>query len=149
MTQANQKVKEQFNHFLSKKGLKGTLQRNLILDAFLDLDRSTHIDELYLLLRGKHPTIGHATVYRALRLFAAAGVAREINRGDGLTRYEVASGGKRRDYLVCIDCGTVTEFDNSTVEQFQAEVAGSMGFSIQSLKIELRGVCNHCKAQQG
>ncbi|WP_224983647.1 Fur family transcriptional regulator [Geomonas agri] len=149
MNQTKQKVKEQFHLFLSKQGLKGTMQRNLILDAFLDLDRSTHIDELYLLLRSKHPTIGHATVYRALRLFTAAGVAREINLGDGLTRYEVARLGTRRDYLVCTDCGAVTEFDNSSVEQHQAEVAGSMGFNIQSLKIELRGVCNSCVAQQG
>ncbi|WP_268898722.1 transcriptional repressor [Geomonas anaerohicana] len=37
-------------------------------------------DELYLILRGTHPNIGHATVYRALRLFAAAGIAREVNR---------------------------------------------------------------------
>ena len=143
-----QKVKEQFHLFLSKKGLKATLQRNLILDAFLGLDRSTHIDELYLLLRGRHPNIGHATVYRALRLFAAAGIAREVNLGDGLTRYE-AAGGKRRDYLVCNDCGTVTEFENSTIARHQAELARNLGFTVQSLKIELRGICGNCLAQQG
>ncbi|GFO65269.1 transcriptional repressor [Geomonas paludis] len=148
MNQTKRKVKEQFHLFLSNKGLKGTLQRSLILDAFLDLDRSTHIDELYLILRGKHPNIGHATVYRALRLFASAGIAREINLGDGLTRYGVA-GGRRHDYLVCNDCGTVTEFENGSIERYQAEVARSMGFTVQSLKIELRGVCNRCMAQAG
>ncbi|QXE93122.1 transcriptional repressor [Geomonas subterranea] len=146
VNQTRQKVKEQFRLFLTNKGLKATLQRSLILDAFLDLDRSTHIDELYLILRGKHPNIGHATVYRALRLFTTAGIAREINLGDGLTRYELA-GGRRHDYLVCSDCGTVTEFENSSIERHQAEVARSMGFTVQSLKIELRGVCNRCMAQ--
>lgn len=46
--QMKQKVKEQFHLFLSQKGLKGTLQRNLILDAFLNLDRPTHFNKLYL-----------------------------------------------------------------------------------------------------
>lgn len=144
MNQTKQKVKEYFHLFLSKKGLKATLQRSLILDAFLEVDRPTHIDELYLILRSKHPNIGHATVYRTLRLFADSGIAREINLGDGLTRYEQARQGKRHDYLVCSDCGTVTEFDNSTVERSQVEVAQSLGFMVESLKIELRGVCSHC-----
>ncbi|QWV93685.1 transcriptional repressor [Geomonas oryzisoli] len=148
MNQSKQKVKEQFHRFLSKKRLKATLQRSLILDAFLDLDRSTHIDELYLVLRGRHHHIGHATVYRALRLFIAAGIAREIYLGDGLTRYQVDGQGQRRDYLVCNDCGTVTEFDNSSTERHQDEAARTMGFTVQSLKIELRGLCSRCLTQQ-
>lgn len=123
------------------------MQRNLILDAFLDLQRPTHIDELYLVLRSRHANVGHATVYRALKLFAESGLAREIHFGDGITRYEPARQGQRNDYLVCSDCGTATEFDNSTVEQRQAEIARSLGFMIESLKIELRGVCSRCLVQ--
>lgn len=147
VTQSKQKVKEQFHLFLSKKGLKGTMQRNLILDAFMNLDRPTHIDELYLQLRSKHPNIGYATVYRTLRLFAASGIARDFNLGDGLTRYELAGRGKRHDYLVCTDCGTVTELENSSTERHQADVARSVGFTVESLKIELRGICSNCSAQ--
>lgn len=142
-----QKVKQEFNSFLLKKRLKATLQRSLILDAFLDLDRPTNVDELYLRLRSRHSNVGHATVYRALKLFAEAGLAREINFGDGITRYERARQGERHDYLVCSDCGTVTEFENSTVEQRQVEIAQSLGFMIESLKIELRGVCSRCLLQ--
>jgi Fur family ferric uptake transcriptional regulator len=144
-----QKVKEQFHLFLSQKGLKGTLQRNLILDAFLNLGRPTHIDELYLFLRSQHPGIGHATVYRALRLFAAAGIAREFSLGDALTRYEVAGQGNRHDYLVCNDCGAVTAFENSSIEKHQVDIARTMGFTVASLKIELRGICSHCLTQVG
>ena len=147
MKQIKQKVKEHFNAFLSQKGLKATLQRSLILDAFLDLDRPAHIDELYLILRSKHSNVGHATVYRALKLFAESGVAREIHFGDGVTRYEQARQGQRHDYLVCSDCGTVTEFENSSIERRQVEIAKNLGFMIESLKIELRGVCNRCSKQ--
>ncbi|WP_328747649.1 transcriptional repressor [Geomonas anaerohicana] len=54
------------------------------------------------------------------------------------------AGGRRHDYQVCSDCGTVTEFENSSIERYQAELARSMGFTVQSLKIELRGGCNRC-----
>jgi len=145
--QIKQKVKEHFNAFLSQKGLKATLQRNLILDAFLDLDRPAHIDELYLILRSKHSNVGHATVYRTLKLFAESGLAREIHFGDGVTRYEQARQGQRHDYLVCSGCGTVTEFENSSIERRQVEIAKNLGFMIESLKIELRGVCNRCSKQ--
>lgn len=63
MKQMKQTVKEKFNAFLARKGLKGTLQRNLILEAFLGLQRPVNIDELYLTLRSKHSNIGHATVW--------------------------------------------------------------------------------------
>lgn len=137
------KVKEDFDLFLSKKGLKGTLQRNLIMDAFLDLDSPIDIDGLYLILRARHPSIGHATVYRALRLLAESGIAREIHFGDGITRYQAALG-KRHDYLLCSDCGAVTEFENSSVEDCQVQIAQKLGFRIQSLKIELKGICSRC-----
>ena len=147
MKQAKQQVKESFNRYLSDKGLKATLQRNIILDAFIDLDGHAHADELYLILRAKHPSIGQATVYRAMKLFAEAGIAREINFGDGVTRYERTTQGERHDHLVCSGCGTVTEFENSAVEQRQIEIAQGLGFLIQSLKIELRGVCSSCLTQ--
>lgn len=145
--QMKQQVKERFNHFLSRKHLKTTLQRNLVVDAMVELGRHTHVDELYLLLRAKHPYIGHATVYRSLRLLAESGLAREIYLGDGITRYELARQGERHDYLVCSDCGTVTEFENSVVEKEQLRLAHNLGFRIETLKIELKGLCRHCQGR--
>ena len=145
--QMKQQVKEQFNQFLSRKHLKTTLQRNLVVDAMVELGRHTNVDELYLLLRAKHPYIGHATVYRALRLLAESGLAREINLGDGITRYQLARKGERRDYLVCSRCGSVTEFENCTVEKEQLKLAHSLGFTVETLKIELKGLCRHCQGR--
>lgn len=146
--QMKQQVQEQFRHFLSRKNLKTTLQRNLVVDAMVDLGRHTHVDELYLLLRAKHPYIGHATVYRALRLLAESGLAREIDLGDGITRYQLLRNGERHDYLVCSVCGGVTEFENGLVEKEQLKRALSLGFAVESLKIELKGLCGHCQGRR-
>jgi Fur family transcriptional regulator, ferric uptake regulator len=140
-------AKEIFKQYLTKRGLKITQQRHIILEAFVDLDRHLHVDEFYPLLRARHPHIGHATVYRTLKLFAESGIAREIHFGDGVTRYENATLGGHHDHLICTSCGTVTEFENRAIGQLQEEIAQIHGFQIESLKIELRGVCRQCLTQ--
>lgn len=142
MKQAKQKA---FREFISQKGLKSTRQRDLILDSFLSSHRHISIEELYLKLRAKHPNIGYATVYRTLKLFAESGIAREIQFGDGQTRYEHAAEGEHHDHLVCTGCGKIIEFENETIEQLQQEIARSHGFSIMSHKLELYGLCSGCR----
>ena len=137
--------KKIFSDFISQKGLKSTRQRDIILEFFLSSDRHMSLEELYLKLRAKHPNIGYATVYRTLKLFAESGIAREIQFGDGQTRYEHMMEGEHHDHLVCTRCGTIDEFENETIEKLQAEVAASHGFLIETHKLELYGLCATCR----
>lgn len=137
--------KKIFHDFITHKGLKTTRQRDVILDAFLSSDRHMSIEDLYLKLRAKHPRIGYATVYRTLKLFAESGIAREIQFGDGQTRYEHVAEGEHHDHLVCTHCGTIIEFENETIEKLQSEVADSYGFIIETHKLELYGICAKCR----
>ncbi len=134
-----------FREFITTKGLKTTRQRDVILDAFLSSDRHISIEELYLKLRAKHPRIGYATVYRTLKLFAESGIAREIQFGDGQTRYEHVAAGEHHDHLVCTRCGTIIEFENETIEKLQDDVAEGYGFLIETHKLELYGICAKCR----
>lgn len=137
--------KKIFQDFIAHKGLKSTRQRDIILDTFLSSERHLSIEELYLKLRAKHPGIGYATVYRTLKLFAESGIAREIQFGDGQTRYEHVSEGEHHDHLVCTRCGDITEFENETIEKLQDEIAASHGFMIETHKLELYGQCAKCR----
>ena len=137
--------KKTFQDFITRKGLKSTRQRDIILDLFLSSERHMSIEELYLKLRAKHPNIGYATVYRTLKLFAESGIAREIHFGDGQTRYEHVNEGEHHDHLVCTRCGAITEFQNETIENLQDEIAASYGFSIETHKLELYGQCAKCR----
>jgi Fur family transcriptional regulator, ferric uptake regulator len=142
MKKANKKI---FADFISERGLKSTKQRDIILESFLSSDRHLSIEELYLKLRATHSNIGYATVYRTLKLFAEAGIAREMQFGDGQTRYEHVGEGEHHDHLVCTRCGSIEEFENETIEQLQAEVAASRGFLIERHRLELYGLCGSCK----
>lgn len=137
--------KKLFHEFIVRKGLKSTRQRDIILDAFLSSERHMSIEELYLRLRAKHPGIGYATVYRTLKLFAESGIAREIQFGDGQTRYEHVDQGDHHDHLVCTHCGSITEFRNEAIEKLQDEIAASYGFIMETHKMELYGQCAKCR----
>ena len=141
----NRVKKKIFHDFIAEKGLKSTRQRDIILEAFLSTNRHLSIEELYLHLRGAHPTIGYVTVYRTLKLFAESGIAREFQFGDGQTRYEHVAEGEHHDHLVCVLCGAISEFSNAAVEAIQEEIAASHGFIIRYHKMELYGLCSACQ----
>ncbi|HEY3307070.1 MAG TPA: transcriptional repressor [Desulfuromonadaceae bacterium] len=139
--------KKSFNEFAVAKGLRSTRQRDIILDIFLSTHQHVSVEELYLKIKAIHPGIGHATVYRTLKLFVEAGLAREILLHDGQTRYEHVLAGEHHDHLVCTRCNAIIEFENETIEKLQDEIAFKHGFIIKSHKLEIYGQCARCRAK--
>jgi Fur family ferric uptake transcriptional regulator len=137
--------KKTFSSFSQAKGLRSTRQRDIILDFFLATHQHVSTEELYLKIKASHPGIGNATVYRTLKLFVEAGIAREILLHDGQTRYEPISLGEHHDHLVCTGCNEIIEFENEAIEKLQEEVAARHGFTIKSHKLEIYGLCAKCR----
>ena len=139
------KKKKIFSDFAASKGLRSTHQRDIILDIFLSTHQHISVEELYLKVKSSNPGIGHATVYRTLKLFAEAGLAREILLHDGQTRYEHVVAGEHHDHLVCTGCNLIIEFEDETIEKLQNDIAARHGFLINSHKMEIYGLCANCR----
>ena len=137
--------KKTFSNFAASKGLRSTRQRDIILDIFLSTHQHISVEELYLKIKSSNPSIGHATVYRTLKLFTEAGLAREILLHDGQTRYEHAVAGEHHDHLVCTSCNSIIEFEDETIEKLQNDIALRHGFLIRSHKLEIYGLCTNCR----
>jgi Fur family ferric uptake transcriptional regulator len=140
-----QEKKRAFNAFAASKGLRSTRQRDSILDVFLSTHQHVSVEELYLKVKAVNPGVGQATVYRTLKLFVEAGLAREILLHDGQTRYEHVLVGEHHDHLVCTGCNAIIEFKNETIESLQDEIAARHGFMIRSHKLEIYGLCSNCR----
>lgn len=136
--------KQVFRDYLSRQGLKSTRQRDLILDEFLAAGAHLSTEELYLSLRGKHPHIGYATVYRTLKLLAECGLAEQRHFGDGQARYEQAVAEEHHDHLICTECGAILEFEDPAIENLQLKVAREHGFTIKRHRLEIYGTCAKC-----
>jgi Fur family ferric uptake transcriptional regulator len=137
--------KKRFNDFAASKGLRSTRQRDIILDIFLSTHQHISVEELYLKIKSSSTGIGYATVYRTLKLFVEAGLAREILLHDGQTRYEHAMAGEHHDHLVCTGCNAIIEFEDETIEKLQKEIAARHGFLIKNHKMEIYGLCATCR----
>lgn len=138
--------KRAFNAFAVRKGLRSTKQRDIILDVFLATHEHLSVEELYLKVRASHPGIGQATVYRTLKLFVEAGLAREMTFADGQTRYEHQLAGEHHDHLICTRCNAIIEFEDETIERLQREIAERHGFLLTSHKMQLCGLCPACRS---
>jgi Fur family transcriptional regulator, ferric uptake regulator len=130
--------------YMTKKGLRSTDQRKLIVETFFRSDNHVSIEELLAQVRSQDPRVGYATVYRTLKLLTECGVANERRFGDGLTRYELADDVTHHDHLICVGCGEITEFEEPRIEELQERVARKYGFELRSHKHELYGVCPKC-----
>ena len=130
---------------MTKKGLRSTDQRRLIVETFFKSPNHVSIEELLAQVRAQDPKVGYATVYRTLKLLAECGVAFERRFGDGLTRYELADEHSHHDHLICVECGDIVEFEEPAIEDLQEAVAKRYGFDLRSHKHELYGVCPACQ----
>ena len=134
--------KEAFAKYISDQGLKLTRQREAILQTFIEADKHIDVEELHRRVKASAPGIGHATVYRTMKLLLEAGLAQEHNFGDGVTRYERTARKHHHDHLICSQCGLIVEFTNEEIERLQEEIAARLGFEISEHRLELYGDCS-------
>jgi len=126
---------------LQKAGLKTTLPRLKIL-GILERSRVRHVtaEDVYKTLLESDEEIGLGTVYRVLTQFESSGLVIRHNFEGGRAVFEL-NDESHHDHMVCVECGQVFEFFDSTIEQRQRKVAESAGFFIEDHSLYLYGVC--------
>jgi Fur family ferric uptake transcriptional regulator len=136
------------NRFLSQKGLKSTRQRDLIAQIVLESHGHIGVEDIYRKVRKKDAKVGFSTVYRTMKLLKDSGLVLERHFGDGLARYEPMREGEHHDHLICVRCNEIVEFEDEDIERRQEAVAERHGYSIQSHKHEIYGLCPACSGKQ-
>ena len=134
-----------FQEYKSRKGLKTSKKRLLIIEYFLKEDKHFSVEELYNEIKGINPSIGYSTIYRTLKLLADCGMANIVRFGDGDIRFEPVHKAEHHDHLVCQSCGKIIEFENTHIEVLQRRVAQKHDFAVASHKLELYGLCHTCR----
>ncbi len=143
-----ERLREQLERYMAKRGLRSTEQRRAIFDTFFEQTEHVTIDRMLELVRVDDPRIGYATVYRTMKLLVDGGIVHELRFGDGYTRYELADEDAHHDHLICLECSKITEFEEPLIEELQDRVADRYGFEVHQHKHELYGVCQECVAKR-
>jgi Fur family ferric uptake transcriptional regulator len=138
-----------FRSYLHEQRLPVTHQREAIAMALFEAEHHLSVDDLADLLRDRSEHVGKATIYRTLNLLVQAGLARELDFGEGFKRYEHQAGETRHDYLICTSCGKVARFQRDAMDLLQAEIAAELGFTVQSRRLKIYGLCTVCQGVEG
>jgi len=141
-----QDARGQLRRYIAEHGLRASRQRDIIAEVFLAAGGHLRVEELLAKVRAVDPLISQATVYRALKLFAACGLA-EAHRFDTRgAQYETSpSRTGHHDHLICTRCGAILEFVDERIEALQRTAARRHGFAVQAHKLELYGLCRTCR----
>lgn len=139
------KEKQIFVEFLKRKSLKLTNQREKILECFLTTAKHLSVDDLYGLVKRKYADVGHATVFRTVKLLCEADIAKEVDLGDKYIRYEHKYGHQRHIHLICAECGKLIETVAPEMERLQSSLCKRLGFFPRRRKMEIIGICKRCK----
>jgi Fur family ferric uptake transcriptional regulator len=138
-------AKDIFLEYLAENGFKVTPQRMAVLEALEQEEGHLTSEELYERIKAQDPSLGQATVYRTMKLLCEAGLARAVNFGDGVTRYEFSHGATHHDHLICERCQRNIEVVDYEIERLQEELARKHGFTLTRHKMYLYGLCPDCQ----
>jgi Fur family ferric uptake transcriptional regulator len=101
--------------------------------------------EIHDLLRRARRPVGIASVYRALEALVELRLAKRVDAGDGIARFEPASAdGDHHHHLVCRDCGKVEAFRDPRLERTIDRIADGLGYSVEEHEVVLTGACADC-----
>jgi Fur family transcriptional regulator, ferric uptake regulator len=95
----------------------------------------------------RHLGIGRATVFRSLEVLAGLGVVERLDLPSGDHAY-VGCEPAHHHHVVCSSCGrsVAVEIDDRRLAAVVRDIGRSTGFTVESHRIELFGVCPACQA---
>ncbi len=137
---------EKFKEFLDVKKMRFTKGRKAIIEEILSLPNA-HLDveEIFARLRKRGVNVSRATLYRTLSLLVKGGVLKAVSLGEGHSHFESGISKKIHGHMICGECKKVIEFESEEIKNILERIAYYRRFSINSVEIEVLGICNRHK----
>jgi len=128
---------------LTEQGYRLTPQRVMIVSAIENSDGHISAEEIYAQVAAKYPQVNVSTVYRTLELLKRLGLVTETDFGEGRVRYHPAGKGHHH-HLVCTECGTVIDLDESQLSSLQSMLLREYKFIADLKHLAIFGRCAKC-----
>lgn len=100
--------------------------------------------ELVADARVADPSIGRATIFRALELFTSLGLVERVDLPGGAHAWVVCEA-VHHHHAICTGCGRSTEVDDAGLGEVLASIGGRSGFRVASHRLEVFGLCAACQ----
>ena len=132
---------------LERDGYRLSAPRSAVVETLATLGCSVTAKEIADRLRERGEDVGVASIYRALDLLDKLRLARRVDAGEGVARYEpIDPSGEHHHHIVCERCGEVTAFEDRDLEQAIEQLSARVEYAIDTHDVTLRGECPGCRA---
>jgi Fur family transcriptional regulator, ferric uptake regulator len=132
---------------MASQGRRLTRQRVHVAEALASAKRALSAQELYERIQATHPTLGRATVYRALEAQVQDGMASRFERDGHVSAY-IACDAEHHHHLVCTKCQRVEDLDEAAVAPLLSSVGRRHDFQIDHAALDLYGLCRSCRRKR-
>jgi Fur family zinc uptake transcriptional regulator len=133
----------------AQRGTRLTALRRLVLGLILDSENPAGAYDLLERLRASRARAAPPTVYRALEFLQENGLVHRVER---LSAFIGCIGEHGHDhaaqFLICRNCGRVTEIEDEGVVAALRQAASRAGFAVSGATIEAEGRCGDCAEQR-
>ena len=126
---------------LVQHNVRPSIQRMQIY-RFLDKNHiHPTVDEIYLQIHKKIPTLSRMTVYNTVNLFAKAGILHPVIIEDTEIRYDINTG--FHGHFKCESCGAVADVINVSDQALPPDLQGCV---VRHKHMYYIGACKKCSA---
>ncbi len=130
----------------TQRGARLTEIRRTVLELILRAGEPIGAYALLGQLRSRHGQGQPPTVYRALDFLLGQGLIHRVERLNAFVGcHEEASHPHPVQFLICAQCGAVSEFEDVEIARAVAAVAARNGFAVTRSTVEVEGVCAVCR----
>jgi Fur family peroxide stress response transcriptional regulator len=135
-----------FSGICRRYGVKATHQRSEIYRELAGTNEHPDAETIYAQVRKRIPAISLDTVYRTLRLLEKKGLISRVGSFGEKTRFDANT--DRHHHFVCTRCGFIGDIYNEEWDDFRAPSDVMAMGTVNSVHIELRGLCKVCQRKR-
>jgi Fe2+ or Zn2+ uptake regulation protein len=129
---------------LDEAGYFVTEPRRVVAQMVAERDSHFTANELIGEAKRARLGVGRATVFRALELFEQLGLVERLDLPNGEHAYVICQPAHHH-HVICTACGRSAEVGDLGIGSIAAEVESQTGFTLDSHRIELYGLCTECR----
>ncbi len=138
-------IEEKLITALREQGMKITPQRRFIFQALEQkVDRHPTAEDIYNTVRQTLPDMSLTTVYNTLRELVGMGLLRQVDLGEGMTRFDPNT--TTHHHLLCAKCGRLEDIYRQYRNIFLPPDE-SKGFIITNHQVIFEGICPDCQLE--
>lgn len=127
-----------------ERGARLTDQRRRVLELIAASDKPVGAYELLDQLRTEMPRVAPPTVYRALEFLLDQGFIHRLSTLSAFITCEHPDHPHTGEFLICRQCGEVTELEDEAVAASLGQAAAASGFQPEQRVVEVSGTCARC-----